>query len=176
MFNLFELKQRSLKQMIDFNGYLTGASDKFFFRKYITFVQVILVGAFIMVWPFILMIMTFLRSFYPIFCAYCIVFVGGMILFRIGIQTDKKTKKIITPKRIYIEDESIICVTESSTMGKKFKSVKTVYDYEEFYYLSFNWTNKTMNYVCQKDLLTQGTLEDFEKLFDGKIIRKYDNK
>lgn len=88
----------------------------------------------------------------------------------------KKTKKIITPKRIYIEDESIICVTESSTMGKKIKSVKTVYDYEEFYYLSFNWTNKTMNYVCQKDLLTQGTLEDFEKLFDGKIIRKYDNK
>lgn len=80
--------------MIDFNGYLTGASDKFFFRKYITFVQVILVGAFIMVWSFILMIMTFLQSFYPIFCAYCIAFVGGgMILFRIGIQTDKKTKK-----------------------------------------------------------------------------------
>lgn len=79
--------------MIDFNGYLTGASDKFFFRKYITFVQVILVGAFIMVWPFILMIMTFLQSFYPIFCAYCIAFVGGNDTFSHWNTNRQKNQK-----------------------------------------------------------------------------------
>jgi hypothetical protein len=27
-------------------------------------------------------------------------------------------------------------------------------------------------FICQKDLLTEGTLEEFESLFEGKIIKK----
>ena len=29
-----------------------------------------------------------------------------------------------------------------------------------------------MYFVCQKDLLIEGSLEEFEKLFEGKIQRK----
>jgi len=28
------------------------------------------------------------------------------------------------------------------------------------------------DWICQKNLITQGTIKDFEKIFDGKIIYK----
>ena len=37
---------------------------------------------------------------------------------------------------------------------------------------SFETELKDTKFICEKKLLTSGTMEDFEKLFDGKIIRK----
>jgi len=51
--------------------------------------------------------------------------------------------------------------------------VKKVYDYGEFYFISFYFGKISCYFICQKSLLTQGTIEDFEKLFDGKIVKKY---
>ena len=30
-------------------------------------------------------------------------------------------------------------------------------------------------FICEKDLLTNGTIEQFEELFDGKIVRMQSN-
>ena len=52
--------------------------------------------------------------------------------------------------------------------------VKRVYDYGECYYIIY--TDMAQAIICQKDLLKQGTLEEFEALFEGKIKRRYRKK
>lgn len=57
--------------------------------------------------------------------------------------------------------------------GSKFISrVKRVIDAGEWYYIIFKFGDIGNSWICQKNLLTQGTIEDFEKLFEGKIVRK----
>ncbi|MDE6677106.1 MAG: hypothetical protein K2K12_05290 [Clostridia bacterium] len=52
--------------------------------------------------------------------------------------------------------------------------VKRVLDYGECYYLIYTSINQAI--ICQKDLLKQGSLEEFEALFQGKIKRKCKKK
>ena len=54
----------------------------------------------------------------------------------------------------------------------KLSKVKKVIDYGKYYYLYLNRVDPSNGIVCQKDLLTEGTVEQFEKLFEGKIKRK----
>ena len=51
-------------------------------------------------------------------------------------------------------------------------SVKRVVDYGEWYDFVFYYSDRDLYFVCQKSLLTKGTLEEFEALFEGKIVRK----
>ena len=48
-----------------------------------------------------------------------------------------------------------------------FDDIKSVYDYGEYYHFL-----QGDMFLCQKTLLVRGTLEEFENLFEGKIIRK----
>lgn len=54
---------------------------------------------------------------------------------------------------------------------RKIKKVKKVYDFGEWYYILFKW-DLSDYIICQKNLLSKGSIEDFEKIFEGKIIRK----
>ncbi|MBR6578856.1 MAG: hypothetical protein IKK74_07925 [Clostridia bacterium] len=49
--------------------------------------------------------------------------------------------------------------------------VSKIIEYENMYIIVFSSLIGT-GIVAQKDLLVEGTLEEFEKLFEGKIIRK----
>lgn len=82
----------------------------------------------------------------------------------------KANKIIFVPKCITINDGLIILTADSFTDSKKIEQVKVVKDYGGYYTFSFVgiFTNSSP-YICQKDLLTQGTLADFETLFAGKI-------
>ena len=73
---------------------------------------------------------------------------------------------------ITIDEEKI--VQESplwpKPVEKPIKKIKKVLDYEDCYYVIYGDMNNCI--VCQKDLLTEGTIEEFEALFQGKIIQK----
>lgn len=73
---------------------------------------------------------------------------------------------------ITIDEEKI--VQESplwpKPVEKPIKKIKKVLDYEDCYYVIYGDMNNSI--VCQKDLLTEGSIEEFETLFQGKIIRK----
>ena len=45
-------------------------------------------------------------------------------------------------------------------------------DYGECYYFKFNFGERDRFFVCQKSLLTEGTIEEFEELFEDVIVRK----
>ena len=157
--------------MIEFNGYLTGASEKFFFKKYYSYVQNALIFGSIVALPIFYMMMKFFQSPF-IFCGYGAAIVYVLIAVRIHTP---KGKKALTPNRIYIMDNKMVCITDKLSENRSVELVKKVYDYGEFYFISFYFGKISCNFICQKSLLTQGTIEDFEKLFDGKIVRKNEN-
>ena len=60
---------------------------------------------------------------------------------------------------------------------KNLSNVKKVVDMGEWYKIYFYFPYKSNLFICQKDLLVKGTIEEFEELFSDKIIRKkFNNK
>ena len=73
---------------------------------------------------------------------------------------------------ITIDEEKIVqeCPLWPKPVEKPIKKIKKVLDDEDCYYVIYGDMNNSI--VCQKDLLTEGSIEEFEALFQGKIIRK----
>lgn len=87
----------------------------------------------------------------------------------------KSTFPMILPTRVVISDNGYI-----TSYGEKFEithpidTVVVVIDCGEWYHISWNRRVgfKPERFVCQKNLLTRGTIDEFEKLFEGKIVQK----
>ena len=76
------------------------------------------------------------------------------------------------PKRVFIDLDDRVVVAECA-QGDRYRlvdDVEEVYDYGEWYYLYIN--TKSNSFVFQKNLITKGAIEEFEALFEGKIVRK----
>ena len=55
--------------------------------------------------------------------------------------------------------------------NKNTDDVSKIIEYENMYIIVFSGL-MGLGIIAQKDLLVEGTFEEFEKLFEGKIIRK----
>ena len=87
------------------------------------------------------------------------------------IPKRKKEKLAMLPKRIYIKDEHIVCVADRYTDSKFISDVKKVIDHGEFYELCFPFGKISEKFICQKSLLTKGSLREFEEIFKKKLIK-----
>lgn len=127
-------------------------------------------------------------------------FIIALIIWLVEKYLDAETKKILIFSSISIFLGVIICIPTSIKRLKfewdyyikfenevvtvvfnhqngviqsyKMSKIKKVIDYGEFYYLYLYRIDPSKGIVCQKNLLTNGTIEEFEKLFEGKIKRK----
>lgn len=154
--------------MIEFNGYLTGTSQKFFCKQIVKLQQKIILFTLI---PIFIILMIVFYLMFDVIALYPEVIISEIILSALAlllpnIQT-KKEKEKITPQKVYIENDMIVSKSNAAVDTRFMKDVKEVRDYGEFYYFVFK--AYSYRFVCQKDLLTQGTIEEFENLFAGKI-------
>lgn len=155
--------------MIEFKGYLTGVAEKYFNRKTrMLGGNILLVSLALVCIPLIAFGIKYQNWLIVRICCFGFITVPIMTF----IPRGKKEKKSFLPKRIFVEDDCIICVADKYTETKFIEDVKKVFDYGDFYYLSFPMGNISDKFICQKSLLTKGSLEDFESLFEGKIERK----
>lgn len=76
------------------------------------------------------------------------------------------------PKRIVIDGNHITSISNRFADTKSIADIKAVYDHGTFYELTFPIGKLSNQFFCQKDLLIQGTLVEFENLFSDRIIRK----
>ena len=89
----------------------------------------------------------------------------------------KKEYKAILATSVSFRDDGAIV-----SMGEKFKheigveNVRKVVDHGTFYELYLNTGLNRGFYICEKALLKRGTLDDFEEIFKGKIVRKEEEK
>ncbi len=155
--------------MIEFNGYISGNAEKHFWKKSAQFGQNIILFSMILCFPFPIF---FANAFNDnnIVIVYLLLMIIVPLICR--IPKSKKEKIKYLPNRIYIEEGYIICQTQIQAQIRKLEDVKKVVDYGEWYFLSFPLGKISGNFICQKDLLTKSSLEDFEALFKNKIIKK----
>lgn len=155
--------------MIEFNGYLTGNSQKFFCKQIVKLQQKFM--AITLIIGLIILFAVFYFLFDVIanpLAVVLIIILTALALLSPNIQT-KKEKAKITPQRVYIDGDMIVSKSNATVDTRYIGGVKEVRDYGEFYYFVFK--SYSYRFVCQKDLLVQGSIEEFENLFAGKIKR-----
>ena len=77
------------------------------------------------------------------------------------------------PLRIeIIPEKSIRSECRKKTHIYSVRDVRKVIDYGDFYSIRVYQQFEHGLFLCQKDLLTQGSIEKFEKIFENKIVRK----
>lgn len=155
--------------MVEFNGYLSGEAKRYFEKRAVVFGQKIVFSSLLVFFPLIF-ILSLKSNNWSIVGMYSLSF-PLMYLITLIPKSKKERKKII-PKRIYTEENCIICVADSYSESKLIEDVKVVFDCGEYYDIRFYFGNMSEKYICQKSLLTNGTIEEFERLFEGKIKRR----
>ena len=155
--------------MIEFNGRIDGECLKFMLKKSrkIERICMAVVGIIIML-PFIIGF----KYMYPLIA------IGG-ILFGLGWGTigfwplSEKGINNTFCSRVYYDpkDEAMVFVYND---GKEsffmVADVETVEDYGDWYCFAFA-NGPSPFYVCQKKFAVGNTIEEFEKLFEGKIVK-----
>lgn len=90
--------------------------------------------------------------------------------FLAAIPPKEKYYPTIFPSKVIIDTQTGRITTQSSQFfaESSIAEVVKVLDKGEWYLIYVK--SKDERFICQKDLLINGTLEEFEKVFKGKII------
>lgn len=153
---------------IEFNGLLTGEAEKYFRKKSVKFGLGIILVALGLFLPGVIALGVF-GGIEEILFAYLALSVF-LIAFAI-LPKGKKNRVSLTPKKIHTDGDSITVISEKYAETKFIEDAKIVYDKGEFYDIVFRIGNYSEKFVCQKSLLTKGSLEEFEELFEDKLIK-----
>lgn len=76
------------------------------------------------------------------------------------------------PVEVLFEDEMVYITCEKFWRARNYESIKRIYDFGDCYYFIFYFPHKNVYCLCQKDLLREGTLKDFEQSFHDLIQKK----
>ena len=138
--------------MIEFSGYLSGKAEKYFWKRSAVFGQILLfIGIFVCL-PFPFLFVEKVNNWSPVigYLAFWILF-GGILPF---LPKSKKDKKKLIPNKIIIQDDYIIAQTKNGSESRNFDEVRAVYDYGEWYAFAFPIGKVSINFICQKSLLS----------------------
>lgn len=75
------------------------------------------------------------------------------------------------PKVTRVNEEGVIdSEFETFSIHKTIDDIKRIIDFGEWYYIIFKFP-KSGNLICQKSLLVEGSIDDFNNMFSDKIIQ-----
>ena len=153
--------------MIKFEGSLADEAKKFALKRYFQaiYLGVIFCVAIIII-PMIVLSFTVNLSILPIVIA------AALPLGLLFIKPSEKNQKDFLPNMAFVdpEEQTIVVKGENFEHFRMFDEIVRVEDYGEWYYFVFPVTRKDISFVIQKNLITQGTLEEFENIFKDKIV------
>ena len=111
-------------------------------------------------------------------CAFMTVFtfglclLGALLIFALSFTKKQQNELFPTRAVFYADrDESVLFACPKRRLELYREDIRRVVDMGAYYYLDIPFQSGR-GMVCQKSLMTVGTEETFEKLFDGKIERK----
>jgi len=184
--------------LIEFYGLLSKDCKKKYDKKSLKLAHIICTINFIVlllpvmifgivenVWHFIYLPIGLIVLINLVFFILAFVFREGVSIIELELDTriiiENNEIAVVTGAQAYehkldlkeISGIDSLCVDGYFVTGhiKTISEVLKVIDYWYWYEIVFKQREK-MNYICQKDLIVTGTIEDFEKLFEGKIVRK----
>lgn len=169
-----------MKGAIEFNGMITGKAKKFYYRKKaLSWVCLIactwICASIILPIAFSLIFGRFIDIdllAYLLCTVICLIISCTLALLAVLF-------KKYNLKKISFDCRNLYIFKGKRKFTVPVSGIKQIKDYGEFYRIKLY----VVSYIgydfdifnCQKDLLIKGTLEEFEKMFDNKIVRRGKN-
>ena len=152
--------------MVEFNGNLSNVCKNYAIKrtKLISFFA-LCITCFIFLIPFA--ILSLHNSLYLI-----AVFTLIIIPFVSFLPLPTKSLNYIIPSTIIINNNFVISKGKSFKHQRNFDDVKKVIDYGSWYHIIFHYSKRCETFICEKKLIQHGTIDEFEKMFKNKLIRK----
>ena len=153
------------KKMIVFSGYVNKNTLKYIYNKMIKMGWIAGLAEFIIIGiPCVLIGLVFEFWIFSILVV--------LLLLPLTLLIAWSDRKGQLPYLIRIEKNEIYVEIGRGAGSRTLDDIKVILDYGEFYDIIFYFPNKLLNCICQKDLIVQGTIKEFEELFEDKIVRK----
>lgn len=155
-------------EMIEFKGNLSEAARNFILRQNQR--GALFISLFALT-PFIvanLCLALFEDMLFLMFLPCWILFIVLSYLIK---PKGKKLEDMMT-NRVVIEEACLERESSAEYNHTEIEDIKKIIDYGEFYKIVFYFPSMNSRFICQKDLITQGSIEEFEERFSDKIIRK----
>jgi len=92
----------------------------------------------------------------------------------IGITVIPNKHIALLPERLLIDTEERTIVSQTKGMNETFKMLDDttkVEDHGDYYAFYFGNRVSGLGFIAQKDLITQGTIEEFEEIFEEVLVR-----
>lgn len=163
--------------MIEFNGPITEENQLNRMKKVDKTVICVFFGGLIFIWiiliAFELVFSGFLQDLWKE-CVICSVVLLGLTFLsvlppkKIILRFRLSPHIIITEEKLSLE---LYSRGEKVWRTRKLSRVKKILDCGEVYYIIFKFGDITNSWVCQKDNIISGSIEEFEALFQSKIIK-----
>ncbi len=151
--------------MIEFRGELSKSSKEYLIKKESKNCIIVIIGSLLFCIPFI--VLSIINNW--IFAIGVIPFV--FISIASLIPPRGKILKLLFPIRVSINDDIIICKGENFEVANNIASIKKIIAGGDWYHIIFKFPHKSFRFLCQKDLITEGTIEEFEETFKNKIVK-----
>ncbi len=159
--------------MIRFEGDISPECKKFIRKGEVK--TTLYGGAFafvVIAYPFIALFSKWMNSIVTPLLIY-IVGVAAFVLMAFVAPT-KKDIDTLSPTKISIclEDGYIEATCQRFTLDRDLSDVKSVVDHGGWYSFKFSGRGAPSHrFICQKNLIVEGTIEEFEKIFAEKMIK-----
>lgn len=116
-------------------------------------------------------IITVLMVKVDIICAFGYIICGFVIAFSF-LPVPKKNWYLVCPQSVVIDDEGITSTGIKFSVYRLLSQIKRIDDCGDYYKFWFEFPHQSPYFLCQKDLIMQGSIEEFEEMFADKIVRK----
>lgn len=88
------------------------------------------------------------------------------------IKPSRDSYPLMFPDKIIINEDTVETESDKFYHCEDIKNAVRVVDYGEWYQIFFSFSLGNGRFICKKDLIVEGTIEEFEKIFEDKIERK----
>lgn len=96
----------------------------------------------------------------------------AVLPFAAGKKPAKKAFGRIMPQSVIIADDMLESEGKEFHCTRTLSQVKKVIDRGDWYHICFYYPYRNPRFICQKDLIKEGTIEEFEAMFADKMKRK----
>ena len=151
--------------MIEFKGKITGETLKYHANRY----RILFICSGFIASLLVLLLYGWLYNFYLV-----AIIIFDIIWPILTILSPTSFWRFLAPHRIYIDLDDRTIVSEIKGTPETFRMIDDIIevkDHGEFYSFKFNSMRNRYNFIAQKDLLTQGSIEEFEYIFEEVMVR-----
>ena len=153
--------------MFEFKGEITGQTQKYQIKRFLKFVSI----CYLISSPLVIVYFIWALPAYIEFVI-SILIVMPIVIFIVILILPNNLKSYFTPcpTRLFIDSNNILVEQNNYQLCRKLEEIYQIVVYDEWYVFKFKPRKDDMLFVAEKNLIIQGTIEEFENFFKDKIV------